>query len=406
MRRYAGTGVLLAVMTLAAGCQEDLVAPGAGACPAFCPPEQVAVVDSMLLDAVVNDSSYVGYVLPHEAGALQLALDPGGTVPASRGILRFVPYAERLLLGVSDTTTVPVVALDSFEIEVTVVARGDSALELAFYRLPATVDTSTTFAALDPYFADSTRLGTLALPDSLISGALTTRFAADAFPTFDQDGRVAAVGVELRSADRGFVTLSSVEGLDGAVLTRFVQVDSAGVQVPRTDGKLPQVDTYTTPALPAVPADLHQVGGVPSARALLRFALPSRILDSSTVVRATLILVPAEATIGAPGDTLRLLVQGLAVDVGAKSPLLTVAQEDVASALILVRVGSADTVRVDLTDLVSRWSEDETLPRAVMVRSVPEGNTFARGVFGSTASAAGRPALQVTFVPRLGLGGR
>jgi hypothetical protein len=41
-----------------------------------------------------------------------------------------------------------------------------------------------------------------------------------------------------------------------------------------------------------------------------------------------------------------------------------------------------------------------------MVRAVPEGGAFAEGLFGSSASPASRPAVQITFVPPLNLGGR
>jgi len=34
------------------------------------------------------------------------------------------------------------------------------------------------------------------------------------------------------------------------------------------------------------------------------------------------------------------------------------------------------------------------------------GGTFAEGLFGASASPANRPALQITFVPPLSLGGR
>jgi hypothetical protein len=345
-------------------------------------------------------------VLPYEAGGLQLVADPGGGVPTSRAVFRFLPYAERLLLGPGDTATGTVLGLDSFDLRLSVQARGDSGLELVFHRLPATVDSSVTFAGLDAWFADSTVIDTLAIPDSLVSGVVTARFPADAFPTLDADGRVAAVGVEVQSADRGFVTLASVEAVDPPILTRHVRLDSAGVTISRIDGKLPLLDTYVAPDRPAPPADVLRVGGAPSARTLLRFAVPSQILDSSTIVRATLILVGAQPALGAPGDTVRLIAQGVAADVGAKSPLIGVAQDQLLGRLVPLVVGSSDTLRFDITDLVLRWSGDTTRARAVMVRAVPEGNAFAEGWFGSTASAGFRPALQVTFVPPLELGGR
>jgi hypothetical protein len=406
MRRFMLLGMAAVSAGLATGCTEDLFAPGVGACPAFCPPEQVAVVDTMLLDAVLADSAYRGYVLPHEAGAMQLVADPGGALPTSRVIVRYLPFAERLLLRAGDTTTGAVLATDSFGIRVSVQARGGAGLELAFYRLPVTVDTSTAFGDLDPYFADSTRLAIVALPDTLTADSVTARFAADAFPTLDADGRAAAVGVELRAVDRGFVLLGSLEGADAPIVTRYVQLDSAGVSVPRVEGKLPAVDAFVAPDVPPPSADLLRVGGAPSARSLLRFTLPPRILDSSTVVRATLILVPAAPAVGAPGDTLHLLAQGVSVDVGAKSPLIPVAEDTVLVQRVAVPVGVADTVRLDITTLVLAWAADSTRPRSIMVRAVPEGGAFAEGLFGSSASPASRPAVQITFVPPLNLGGR
>jgi hypothetical protein len=391
---------------VAAGCTEDLVAPGAGACPDFCPPEQVAVVDTTLMDVVLRDSAYSGYVLPHEASGLQLVADPGGTIPSSRAVIRVFAFSERLLLTPGDTTTGPVLGTDSFTVQVNVQARGALGLELAFYRLPATVDSAVSFTALDPFFTDSTRLATVPIPDSLVAGTVAARLAGDAFPTLDADGRVAALGVEVRTADRGFVTLGSIEGADATSLTRHVQVDSAGVSVARQDARQPALDTFVAPDLPAPPADVLRVGGAPSSRSLLRFSLPAGVLDSSTVVRATLLLVPTQPVLGAPGDTLRLLAQALAVDVGAKSPLVNIQQDSLLARLVRVIVGAADTVRIDVTTLVLSWAADSTRPRGIMVRAVPEGNSFVEAQFGSSANPASRPALQVTFVPPITLGGR
>src|SRR2546422_3641901 len=46
------------------------------------------------------------------------------------------------------------------------------------------------------------------------------------------------------------------------------------------------------------------VGGAPSARSILRVVLPRAIRDSSQIIRATLILVPAVPVKGAPSDSL------------------------------------------------------------------------------------------------------
>jgi hypothetical protein len=116
--------------------------------------------------------------------------------------------------------------------------------------------------------------------------------------------------------------------------------------------------------------------------------------------------VPTQPVAGAPGDSLRLIAQGVSADVGAKSPLLPVSQDSVLARLAVLPVGSTDTVRLDVTDLVRSWTIDTLRPRALMVRAVPEGGTYPALAFASTRSAAGGPSLHLTFVPPITLGGR
>jgi len=397
-----------AVAALVLGCGEDLMAPATGTCPDFCPPEQLQVVDSILLDNVVTDSSFAGYVLPYQAGNLQVYRDSSaGDEAGSRAILAFPQFADTLLLSATDTNYGPVVATDSFSVEIPVRGRnpGVAGLELAVYRIPAGVDSFTTYADLDPYFTDSTFLGTVAIPDTLLSGNLTLQLDSLAFPDFAADDNRAALGIALRAAN-SYVQLGSYEGAAGAVLTRYVQLDSAGTPVPRQQGKLPQFDSFVATASPAPPPESRAVGGAPSSRTMLRFALPQRIVDSSTVVRATLVLLPAEPLYGPPGDSLAIIAQGLAADVGAKSPLRSVSPDSVPLLLSFLPVGSTDTIRLDVTDLVIGWTSDSTRPRAFALRAVPEGNSVAELRIGSAASGVLRPRLQVTFIPPLRLGER
>jgi hypothetical protein len=69
-------------------------------------------------------------------------------------------------------------------------------------------------------------------------------------------------------------------------------------------------------------------------------------------------------------------------------------------------VGAADTVRLDVTDLVIGWTKDSTRPRAFAVRAIPEGAAIATLRMGAASSGPARPRLVVTFVPPLTLGAR
>jgi hypothetical protein len=399
-------GALAAATAL--GCREDLLAPATGTCPDFCPPEQLQVVDTILLDNVTSDSSFVGYVLPHDATSLQVYRDSTAAAESgSRVVLVFLPFSDTLRLASADTNRGPVIGTDSFTVRLPVRGRNLAAagLELLLYRIPVSVDSATTYAELDPYFADSTFLAEVAVPDSVADSALTVTIDPLAFPDFAADSNRAAIGVALRNPS-GYVQLGAIDNNDGATLTRYVQVDSAGTPVPRNEGKLPDLDTFVgTPASPASET-ARAIGGAPAARTMLRFDLPIRIVDSSAVVRATLELLPAEPVLGAPADSLAVIAQGLATDVGAKSPLQSVPSDSVGLRIAFLAVGSMDTVRLDVTDMVIGWTTDSTVPRALAVRAIPEGGSFAELRIGAVSSGALRPRLHITFVPPLRLGER
>jgi hypothetical protein len=399
----------LLVVVLAGACGEDLLAPGNGTCPTFCPPERVTVIDSILADNISGDSSFVGYVLPSEAGGLELLSDSAApTLTASRAVIRFIPFPDSVLLTSTDTTTGPVIQLDSFAIQIPVTYRltAQTGLELVVYRLPVAVDTAAAFADLDPYFADSTQIALIPIADTLATGDVTARLDTTAFPTFHQDGNRAAVGLALRAPDGGFAIVGSVDANDGVILTRYMQIDSAGTTVARSDAKLPDFDTFVAPLLPSPGPGVLRVGGAPSARTLVRVQLPPRIADSSTIVRATLVLLPVAPTFGAPGDSLRIIASGVGVDVGSKSPVLGQSADSLPHLIATLAPGSSDTVRLDITTLVVGWARDSTRPRTLSLRAIPEGSSFAELWFGSTASGAQRPFLDVTFVPPITLGGR
>ena len=78
-------GWLLAVLTIA-GCQEKLTAPAD--CPALCPGGQAQVFDEVLTAIDGADSSFVGYVQPHQAAALLVSNGLEGF--EEHGLVRFL----------------------------------------------------------------------------------------------------------------------------------------------------------------------------------------------------------------------------------------------------------------------------------------------------------------------------
>ena len=413
VRRY-GWLSLIAASTLA--CQERVAAPGA--CPEYCPPTVIEVFDTLLIgtllvgqDSVVQGESFRGYVRAHEAAAMQLISE--GQPEESRGVIGFGQFSET----VTDTATLTgrtVVALDSFRLEVRVRrAAAVTGRELVVHRLPFTVDSLATFTSLAPFFADSTVIATIPIPDTLSypipdtlsSDTLAVTLAADAFPSFQDDSLRTAVGLALRSNTGGYLNLGSIDGGRGARLTRFVQVESGSDTVETFDGRNAAFDTYVFQSLPDPAPDALAIGGAPSARAVLRVSLPPEIGDSAEIVRATLILIPDEPVIGAPGDILRVRAAVLATDIGAKSPVIP-SVDSLGIASTLIPVGSSDTVLMDITRIVRPWRTNPGAPRAFMLTVASEAAGLGEVRVKSTRSGTGAPALRVTYVPLFRQGGQ
>jgi hypothetical protein len=374
-------------------------------CPDFCPDVRISIRDSVFPASIVRDSSYRGYVAPYSAPTLQVS--NGGTVE-SRGVFRFSAFQEELQVGSSASQTGPVVATDSFRLNVTLARRTDEGqvLELAVFRLPADVDTAASFGDLDPFFQDSTAIGILAIADTVDDGQVSAILPGDAFPTLEADSFRVGIGFALRSAVgfADFVTINA-DPSSGS-LTRYAQVDSAdGELAARTDEVTLSMDNFVFPALAPLGAAQLTVGGAPAARAFLRSALPAYVVDSSNVLRATLIMVPSEPVSGAPGDTVFLIAKALATDVGPKSPVIEIDVDTLSLGTADVPVGSTDTVRIDITHIVRSWTQNPDRPRSLALVAQTEAASAAEFRFHSSESASAVPVLQVTYSPLIERGG-
>jgi hypothetical protein len=392
--------LLSSLVFIALACEESITAPGA--CPEYCAPGVIGVLDTILMGSVERDSAFQGYVQAFEAPGMQVS--GAGASVESRGVIRFRPFSDTV--ATETGTGLPVVQIDSFGLALNLIGRttGVSGIEIVIHRVPATVDSSTTFADLEPYFADSTIIASIAVHDTVAADSLRGTLPSDAFPTPAGDSLRAAIGISVRGDAPAFVSLAAAEFGLGAALTRFVQADSAdGELAARSDVMGPDFDTFVRPLETPLAEGTLAVGGLPSTRSLLRFTLPSAIIDSSTVVGATLILVPIEPAIGAPGASFQVVPAALGADFGPKSPVILEAPDTLALPGTTVDVGAADTIAVDLTDIFAQWQDNEALPHSIMLRIGPEGSSLGEFRFGSSLHDTARPSLHITFVPPLDL---
>lgn len=428
MRIGRRTLSVLGLAALLVSCTEDTTAPGK--CPAFCPGGQLGLVDTVM-SIISRDSSYVGYVNADSAQVM-LAMNVNGI--DSRPIFVLGPVSDLAIINATDTTHQAPTSVDSAHLTFVITRRDTAAtnLTISLYRLPTTIGPTTTFADLAAPFTDSL-IRTMNV-DSLLKAGVdsvsgdsvlqtdsvthTLRVvmsldSAQAAYVAADSGR-SAFGIRITADSLASVAITTVQGGAGPVLNWWATYDSSGVPVVRSFGSGANVFNAFVTNLPATTLDSNLVvGGVPSARTILRFAIPRFLRDSTQIVRATLYLLPVSPLSGAASDSVVLTLARVATDLGAKSPCASVSGSALCPVPPLdssrvvahtVPMGQVDTVAVEITELVRAWQADTTAPQTIMIRQYPEGGNLLSARFYSTRNPALKPSLHLTYVPRYRFG--
>jgi hypothetical protein len=162
---------------------------------------------------------------------------------------------------------------------------------------------------------------------------------------------------------------------------------------------------------PAPPPDVIRVGGLPARRSYLRFDVPTSILDSTTLVRAALLLTQRpNGHSPEPSDSIAIIPY----EVTAAATL-----QDLTRALFFLRSlpqgfpAKTDSVRLAADDdgvrefqvigFVRNWrfTHPDTTPRALAMNSGLEGiNGRLVDFYSIEAPLALRPRLRITYLPR------
>jgi hypothetical protein len=148
------------------------------------------------------------------------------------------------------------------------------------------------------------------------------------------------------------------------------------------------------------------VGGLPSYRTYMRFNLPLRITDSSTIVRADLVLTQQRSRFGNAGDTVAVypLVPNATSEVSDLRRAIDLAAEGRLIGMdttLLVPSDSGQKVFNVLTLARSWRTLAKSVPRALALRIGFEGAQPAElRFFSAEAPAALRPKLRITFLPK------
>jgi hypothetical protein len=410
--------LLAGVVGTIVACREDL--NGSAGCPSLCPEQNVQSKDTLLESFVAIDTTVVGYPAIGTESFLLVAAR-GDTLDA-RAVMRFDTLTQQFTRGGVDSA---VYTVDSAMVTVTLDTTGTKATQ------PVTVEVYD----VDTAVVDTAVSVGLALfrPDRLIgSRTYAVTELKDTLRVPLQNDRVLAklrgpaprrlrLGFKVQSAASAQIRIRSREGGGTPTLSYDPSPDTAVKSFQISETSLTPADNPTLKSdltdyqLVAVSqaigaGNLLGVGGLPAQRAYIRFDIPTRLIDSATVVRATLVLTQLPASSVDAKDTLTVYPQVVRAaqsltDVGRSAGILNLPGLEIDSLRLVPSDGGERTI--EMVGALREWKAvgTTTLQRAIVLRSSTEGASAPAVLFySSDAAPALRPRLRITFINRVEFG--
>lgn len=413
---------ICAAIALAVGvaaCTDDLENGGA-ACPALCPTQPNTFRDT-LIDAVELDTTIGNFPALGLASSVLLA-NRKDTVE-SNVVLRFDLYPRSFLPNNNGSDSLPITTVDSAYVRVIIDstgARGTAQVELQAFDVDTT-DTNASSAVVRSLFRADRLIGTT--PITTIAARDTVRIPIskawlEAKIAGEKRVRIGLrltgnTSAQVRIVQQVLGIASPELSFDPATDTSYISYNvSPNTAVGGTSSEellAAAVSPLLIKGTSEAGAQTLSVGGFPSHRSYMRFRIPQNILDSSTVVRAELLLTQRPGN-GIDGrDTL-----GVVPLIGVSSDLVT----DIRRAMELAAPGFFTTPDLDsllvapsdsglktlnMLGVFRNWAALPTsVPRVLVLRSSNEGAEPAEARFFSMkAPASLRPRLRVTYLPRV-----
>jgi hypothetical protein len=418
-RKHFGWALAVAATIVIAACSEKTEA-GDG-CPLLCPQTAVTLADTTIEASIVSDTTVTG--LPPIGNETFTMLASHGDTLDTRVIIRYDTIQQTYSKNSLDSTIVKIdTATLIAPLIIDTLHRPTVPLTIEAYNVDTT-GTDTVASILGSLFRPSRLIGSKTFAPESLTDTLRIPISTDTVLDRVLNGTRLRVGLRVvssKSVDLRFgssqsgtpITLQIKASLDTAATPVTVQplsatpADQAFLAGPLADYTI--VIAGGTGNSPTILG----VGGVPSRRVFMRFNVPASIIDSTTVVRASLLLTQNPNRRLSPSES--VFVYPVAILAG---PAVT----DVASALqflgsngqfgldsLSLAPGDSGVRSFEIVGLVRTWRGQPTTvsPRTIALRSGAEGSLPAEIDFFSTkaANAALRPRLRITYVPQTSYG--
>ena len=338
-----------------------------------------------------------------------------------RGIVRFDSLPSTFTKVAADSV---ITRLDSAYLAMTVHAtatrvRGSVRVDLFDVD---TANADTVIAVMKSLFRPDRRIGGTTFDSAQVKDSIKVYFDNAKLLAKIIGKQRLRVGIKITAASGAEIDAGSIEGAASSVLRFDPAPEDTAIKAitvlplsttPVGDALLAGdfTDFTVVFASPGPPAGaLLSVGGIPNRRTFLRFDVPSRILDSSTVLRASLLVTQRPNPGINARDTLTIVPE---------ISLAGVDVVDLTRAALLLGGFAFDTLRaapgdggvrvLEVAAAVRQWAATSSATikqqQALVLRSTREGNSAFELLFYSReAPAALRPRLRVSYALRTSFG--
>lgn len=404
----------LSASAVLASCTEKL--DSSGVCAVLCPPlggtVQNVTIEAVAFDTTVNALSGLGA----EPG---LVLAARGDTLDARVILRFDSLPDTYRQGTD--TAKPITVIDSatlrFRLD-TLRIKGAGPVTIEAYDVDTDAN-DTSAAAVLALFTPERFVGSQTYTRAQLKDTLDYVLPGAHVLSKSQNRQRLRLGLRAVSSSSTQLLLSSEEGGAAPRLRFRVSADTSiapfvlapfsktPVDDPVVSNNLGDYTVFARRPPEGGPTELD-VGGMPVRRAYFRFDIPSNILDSSTIIRATLLLNQVANPLLDPTDTVfvlpQLVLAGAAVTDPVKAAQITTG---LGIDTVKVRPGDAGLTLVELSAAFQVWRAVKATesPHAIVLRARNEGTSPLQVRFSSLEAApALRPRLRISFTKEVPLG--
>jgi hypothetical protein len=411
--------MLACVVSTIVACREDL--NGTAGCPSLCPEQNIVSRDTVLDAFLTVDTTVTGYpVLGTES--FLLVASRGDTLDA-RAVMRFDTLTQNFTRGGTDST---IYAVDSSMVIVRLDTTGTKATA------PVTVE----IYDVDTTAADTATSAALALfrPDRLIGGKtyeVTELKDTLRIPLLNDKVLAKLTGAAPKRLRIGF-KVSSTKSAQIRLVSREGGINSQISYDPSPDTLVKALinsqSSLTPTDNPTLRGDLTDyqlvakgqgaggatsflgVGGLPAQRAFFKFNVPTRLVDSTTIVRATLLLTQVATNSVDAGDSITIYPQVVRAAVELKdviraAGILNPPGLEIDS--LKLKPNESGQRAIEMVGALRAWQAvgPTTLQRAIVLRSAREGAEAPSVLFySSEAAPAQRPRLRITYVNKVEFG--